>query len=63
MVGDYSQGETLESYMSLVRERPELFHNKDERGIEIPFPHRTIYVGEPKAGPSAPMNVIVQYKK
>lgn len=35
----------------------------DERGIEIPFPHRTIYVGEPKAGPSAPMNVIVQNKK
>ncbi len=35
MVGDYSQHETLESYMSLVRERPELFYNKDERGIEI----------------------------
>ena len=35
MVGDYSQDETLESYMSLVRERPELFHNKEERGVEI----------------------------
>jgi small-conductance mechanosensitive channel len=22
----------------------------DERGIEIPFPHRTIYMGEPKEG-------------
>ncbi|MBN1103396.1 MAG: mechanosensitive ion channel [Deltaproteobacteria bacterium] len=29
----------------------------DERGIEIPFPHRTVYMGEPKAGASAPLNV------
>jgi len=29
----------------------------DERGIEIPFPHRTIYMGEPKAGPSPPLYV------
>jgi small conductance mechanosensitive channel len=29
----------------------------DERGIEIPFPHRTIYMGEPKEGPAAPLEV------
>ena len=29
----------------------------DERGIEIPFPHRTIYMGEPKQGTAAPMHV------
>ena len=29
----------------------------DERGIEIPFPHRTIYMGEPKEGTAAPMHV------
>jgi small conductance mechanosensitive channel len=29
----------------------------DERGIEIPFPHRTIYMGEPKKGFAAPMQV------
>ncbi|MGD9074971.1 MAG: mechanosensitive ion channel family protein [Desulfobacteraceae bacterium] len=29
----------------------------DERGIEIPFPHRTLYMGEPKQGPAAPLNV------
>ena len=29
----------------------------DERGIEIPFPHRTVYMGEPKQGPSAPLNI------
>ena len=34
----------------------------DERGIEIPFPHRTIYMGEPKAGPSPPMHVVVEDK-
>jgi small conductance mechanosensitive channel len=29
----------------------------DERGIEIPFPHRTIYMGEPKEGPAPPLQV------
>lgn len=30
----------------------------DTRGIEIPFPHRTIYWGEPKAGSAPPLNVV-----
>lgn len=29
----------------------------DERGIEIPFPHRTIYMGELKEGPAPPVQV------
>jgi small conductance mechanosensitive channel len=29
----------------------------DERGIEIPFPHRTVYMGEPKEGDSPPLHV------
>ncbi len=29
----------------------------DQRGIEIPFPHRTIYMGEPKQGPTPPLHV------
>ena len=29
----------------------------DERGIEIPFPHRTIYMGEPKQGAAPSLNV------
>jgi len=29
----------------------------DQRGIEIPFPHRTIYMGEPKEGPAPPLHV------
>jgi len=29
----------------------------DERGIEMPFPHRTLYWGEPKKGPAAPLYV------
>ena len=32
----------------------------DERGIEIPFPHRTVYMGEPKEGPAPPMHVKIQ---
>jgi len=32
----------------------------DERGIEIPFPHRTIYLGELKEGPAAPLNVQIR---
>ena len=30
----------------------------DARGIEIPFPHRTIYWGEPKDGSAPPLNVV-----
>jgi moderate conductance mechanosensitive channel len=29
----------------------------DQRGIEIPFPHRTIYMGELKDEPSPPLNI------
>jgi len=29
----------------------------DERGIEIPFPHRTLYMGEPKQGSAPPLEV------
>ena len=29
----------------------------DERGIEIPFPHRTVYMGEPKQGNAPPVHV------
>jgi len=29
----------------------------DERGIEIPFPHRTVYMGEPKEGAAPSLNV------
>lgn len=32
-------------------------NNFDKRGIEIPFPHRTIYMGEPKQGYAPPVNV------
>ena len=32
----------------------------DQRGIEIPFPHRTVYMGEPKRGPAPPLQVKVQ---
>ncbi len=35
----------------------------DERGIEIPFPHRTLYMGEPKEGPSPPLHVRMQEEK
>jgi moderate conductance mechanosensitive channel len=31
----------------------------DELGIEIPFPHRTIYFGEDKAGKASPARVLV----
>ena len=33
----------------------------DERGIEIPFPHRTVYMGEPKKGTAAPL--YIQHKR
>ncbi|MFH1135853.1 MAG: mechanosensitive ion channel family protein [Pseudomonadota bacterium] len=29
----------------------------DLRGIEIPFPHQTIYMGEPKKGPAPPLQM------
>ncbi|CAN5640458.1 mechanosensitive ion channel [soil metagenome] len=29
----------------------------DERGIEMPFPHRTLYLGEPKTGAAPPLNL------
>jgi small-conductance mechanosensitive channel len=32
----------------------------DERGIEIPFPHRTVYMGEPKEGSAPPLHVDMQ---
>jgi small conductance mechanosensitive channel len=32
----------------------------DLRGIEIPFPHRTVYMGEPKRGPAPPLQVKVE---
>ena len=32
----------------------------DERGIEIPFPHRTVYMGEPKEGAAPPLHVSMQ---
>jgi small-conductance mechanosensitive channel len=32
----------------------------DERGIEIPFPHRTLYIGEPKEGSAPPLQVQMQ---
>jgi moderate conductance mechanosensitive channel len=34
----------------------------DERGIEIPFPHRTIYMGEPKEGSAPPLHVDIAPK-
>jgi small conductance mechanosensitive channel len=30
----------------------------DAHGIEIPFPHRTIYWGEPKEGTAPPLHVV-----
>jgi len=35
----------------------------DARGIEIPFPHRTIYMGEPKLGPAPSLTVQLQQDK
>lgn len=34
----------------------------DERGIEIPFPHRTVYMGEPKEGSAPPLHVDIDPK-
>jgi small conductance mechanosensitive channel len=35
----------------------------DELGIEIPFPHRTVYMGQDKEGNSPPLNVDVKEKQ
>ena len=35
----------------------------DQRGIEIPFPHQTIYMGEPKEGPAPALQVHLEGKK
>jgi small conductance mechanosensitive channel len=35
----------------------------DQRGIEIPFPHRTIYMGEPKEGPAPALQVNLEERK
>ena len=35
----------------------------DELQIEIPFPHVTLYMGEPKMGTSPPLNVKLELKK
>jgi small conductance mechanosensitive channel len=35
----------------------------DQRGIEIPFPHRTIYMGEPKVDPAPALQVHVEGEK
>lgn len=32
----------------------------DEKGIEIPFPHLTLYMGQDKAGAAAPLNVALR---
>jgi small conductance mechanosensitive channel len=32
----------------------------DERGIEIPFPHRTLYWGLPKDGSQLPISIAVE---
>ncbi len=32
----------------------------DELGIEIPFPHRTVYMGEPKEGPAPALQIKLQ---
>ncbi len=31
----------------------------DERGIEIPFPHQTLYMGEPKQGKAPPLHISI----
>ena len=37
--------------------------NVDEKGIEIPFPHQTIYMGQDKAGKSPPLFVEQQRRE
>jgi small conductance mechanosensitive channel len=35
----------------------------DEVGIEIPFPHRTLYIGQDKKGDAAPLRVSMEGKE
>jgi moderate conductance mechanosensitive channel len=35
----------------------------DERGIEIPFPHQTLYMGEPKQGKAPPLHITIDEKR
>jgi len=35
----------------------------DEKDIEIPFPHRTIYMGQDKKGEAAPMRIFMEGKR
>jgi small conductance mechanosensitive channel len=35
----------------------------DERGIEIPFPHQTLYMGEPKVGKAPSLHVMIDKKR
>jgi len=35
----------------------------DERGIEIPFPHQTLYMGEPKQGKAPPLRITMDEKR
>lgn len=35
----------------------------DQRGIEIPFPHRTLYIGQDKDGSSPPLNLNIAREK
>jgi small conductance mechanosensitive channel len=37
-----------------------LKHTFDERGIEIPFPHLTVYAGQPKSGGAPPLPLSLQ---
>jgi small conductance mechanosensitive channel len=38
-----------------------LKHKFDERGIEMPFPHRTIYFGEGKSGTAPPAHIVLRH--
>jgi small conductance mechanosensitive channel len=35
----------------------------DERDIEIPFPHQTLYIGKDKEGKSPPLNVMQRVER
>jgi small-conductance mechanosensitive channel len=35
----------------------------DERGIEIPFPHLTLYMGQDKQGEAPPMHILMGKKE
>jgi small conductance mechanosensitive channel len=35
----------------------------DERGIEIPFPHRTLYWGQPKDGVPSPLRIAMEHNQ